>query len=67
MTFSAIFSFAAMYTVLEEYFVHKKNFGPFCGPFLGIIVKKAQHKVEPGIHLHFLNKFFLNECHYLGP
>ena len=23
----------------EEYFVHKKNFGPFCGPFLGIIVK----------------------------
>ena len=57
MTFSAIFGFAAMYTVSEEYFVHKKNFGPFCGPFLGIIVKKAQHKVEPGIHLHFLNKF----------
>ena len=41
MTFSAIFGFAAMYTVSEEYFVHKKNFGLFCGPFLGITRKIA--------------------------
>ena len=60
MTFSAIFGFAAMYTVTEEYFVHKKNFRPFCGPVLGTIVKKAQHKIEPGICLHFLNKFLKN-------